>query len=140
MQSWSPARAGEARVAALPQRSAYNPENPTAPRVGTDPTDADLAPPVDMEDAAIQKAAHDFESYFLSHMLQVMRRTVPDSELFGSGFSKSTYTEMLDQEYANMMSERGMGLGDMLARQLMDQKLQAQKAQDQGAASDPGAS
>lgn len=119
MQSWTPARGGEASVAALPQRSTFNPKNPEAPRVGVDPSQMDMAPPEDMDRASLKKAAHDFESYFLSHMMQVMRRTIPESDFMGGGFSKDTYTDMLDQEYAKLMSDRGgIGLAAMLERQL----------------------
>jgi hypothetical protein len=119
LQAYVPSRGGEARVEALPQRGVFNVASPEAPRVGPDLTALDLAPPEDMDAGAIKKAASDFEAHFLSEMFRVMRSTVPESGLFGEGFSQEVYTEMLDKEYARLMTDHGgIGLAAMLARQL----------------------
>ena len=72
----------------------------------------------DDKQVAVRQAAEQFESFFLSQIFKSMRETVPEG-LFDGGFSGETYTEMLDQEHARSLSEKGgIGLADVLERQL----------------------
>ena len=69
----------------------------------------------------IRKAAADFESVFINQMFQAMRKTVPQVGLFGQDSAGQTFREMLDQEWSKSIAESGgMGLGEMLYRQLTD--------------------
>lgn len=69
--------------------------------------------------AELKKACADFEAIFLSQLLRTMRRTVPKSGLLDGGLAEDIYRDMLDVEIAERMARRGgMGLGDMLYRQL----------------------
>ncbi len=71
------------------------------------------------QERAVKDAAHQFESYFLSHLLKTMRETIPEGGIFQQGFGNDVYTEMLDQEYARILSEGGgIGLSQVLERQL----------------------
>ncbi len=71
----------------------------------------------------IRKAARSFESFFLSKMLESMRRTVPKEGLVGRGFADDVYTGFLDQALAEEMSAAGgIGLGETLARQFGAEK------------------
>lgn len=70
----------------------------------------------------IRKVSEDFESFFLSYMLKVMRETIPEGGLFESGFSKDIYTNMLDDAYSREISEAGgIGLADVMEVQLLRQ-------------------
>ena len=61
--------------------------------------------------AKLFKASKDLESIFLYHMLQTMRKTVPDNSgglsAPGMGFGKDMYTQMFDQELASKMAGVG---------------------------------
>jgi flagellar protein FlgJ len=68
--------------------------------------------------AAIRKVAQQFESMFTRMMLKSMRDTVGTDPLFGSD-AQQTYQGMYDDQLAIQMSKgRGLGLADMLVRQL----------------------
>ena len=63
--------------------------------------------------ADIKDAAHEFEAYFISHLLKVMRETVPKGALDnkGGGYFYSFY----DQEIGRLASEAGgIGLARMI--------------------------
>lgn len=67
----------------------------------------------------LYQASKDLESIFLYHMLQSMRKTVPDNSdgvgAAGSGFGKDVYTQMFDQELASKMAGTGQrSLADIL--------------------------
>ncbi len=79
----------------------------------------------DMTPDEIKKAAKQFESYFLKHMLEEMRETVPEGGLYKQGFSNDIYTGMLDEEYASLLADHGgIGLAAVLERQLTTQASQ----------------
>lgn len=67
---------------------------------------------------ALQEAARQFEALFMSMMIKAMRDTVPEDSMFGSSSMKN-YQEMFDQQLALDLSRKsGMGLSDLIARQL----------------------
>jgi peptidoglycan hydrolase FlgJ len=67
---------------------------------------------------AIRKVAQQFESMFTRMMLKSMRDTVGTDPLFGSDAEK-TYQGMYDDQLSVQLSKgRGLGLADMLVRQL----------------------
>jgi flagellar protein FlgJ len=67
---------------------------------------------------AIRKVAQQFESMFTRMMLKSMRESVGTDPLFGSDAQK-TYQGMYDDQLAIQLSKgRGLGLADMLVRQL----------------------
>ena len=68
-------------------------------------------------DKAITQAAKQFESVFMSMMLKSMRDATPQDGLFDSEQTK-TFTAMLDQQLAQNMSAKGVGLADIMVRQL----------------------
>jgi len=72
--------------------------------------------------AAVRKVAREFEALFASMMLKSMRATVGKDSLTGGGHGEEVYRSLLDQEYANAMTQGG-GLG--LAR-LIEQQLERQ--------------
>lgn len=69
----------------------------------------------------IRKAAADFESVFINQMFQAMRKTVPQVGLLGQDSAGQTFREMLDQQWSqNIAQAGGLGLGEILYRQLTD--------------------
>jgi len=73
------------------------------------------------ERADLKKAAQEFEAIFIAQLLKVMRETIEESGMEGSGFGKTIYTELFDQEMANDMARRGViGIGDMIYRNVLE--------------------
>ena len=67
--------------------------------------------------AALSAAATQFEALFVQMLLKSMRDALPQEGLLSSESSK-TYTAMFDQQIAQQMSRKGIGLRQILERQL----------------------
>ncbi|MFC0709053.1 flagellar assembly peptidoglycan hydrolase FlgJ [Azorhizophilus paspali] len=67
--------------------------------------------------AALREASKQFEALFLQAMLKSMRKASPQSGLFDSEQTR-LYTELLDQQWAQHLAGRGLGLAEQLADQL----------------------
>lgn len=68
----------------------------------------------------LKKAAEDFESLFLQQMLSAMRKTIPESDLFGDRKAEEMFETMLDEEMSkNMAKAGGIGLSDMIYEQMV---------------------
>jgi murein DD-endopeptidase MepM/ murein hydrolase activator NlpD len=78
---------------------------------------------VTVREAMIKKVSREMESLFLYELLKAMRRTIVTSSPMesGEGFQKETYTSLFDMELSRLLAERGTGLGDLIARELMKQ-------------------
>ncbi|WP_446903423.1 flagellar assembly peptidoglycan hydrolase FlgJ [Burkholderia sp. YIM B11467] len=81
--------------------------------------------------AGAKAVAGQFDAMFTQMMLKSMRDASPDGGLFDSHTSKM-YTSMLDQQLAQQMSTRGIGVADALMKQLL-------RNAGQGAGSDTAA-
>ena len=68
-------------------------------------------------DQALKAAAKQFESVFLNMMLKSMRDATPQDGVFDSEQTKM-FTGMLDQQLAQSMASRGVGLADVMVKQL----------------------
>ena len=69
--------------------------------------------------AALREVANQFEALFLQSMLKSMRDASIGDPLFGDSDQHEMYQEMMDQQLAvEMASGKGVGLADMLVRQL----------------------
>ena len=71
-------------------------------------------------DKALKLAAKQFETVFMNMMLKSMRDATPQDGEFDSEQSKM-FTSMLDQQLAQNMGSRGVGLADILVKQLSHQ-------------------
>lgn len=72
------------------------------------------------EDLRLKRACQDFESLFLAHMMKAMRKTLPESGLFGDGLGGSHFSALFDEELAARISRtKGVGLAEILHRELM---------------------
>jgi flagellar protein FlgJ len=66
---------------------------------------------------AIKATAKQFEAMFMNMMLKSMRDAMPQDSPFDSEQSRS-FTAMLDQQLSQNLATKGMGLAEVLARQL----------------------
>jgi flagellar protein FlgJ len=66
---------------------------------------------------AIKGVAKQFEAIFMNMMLKSMRDATPHESPFESEQSK-TFTAMLDQQLSTNLSNKGLGLAEILAKQL----------------------
>ena len=66
---------------------------------------------------AIKKVAKQFEAVFVNMVLKSMREATSQDSPFDNEQSR-TFTSMLDQQLSQNMSEKGIGLADVLTRQL----------------------
>jgi peptidoglycan hydrolase FlgJ len=81
---------------------------------------------------ALRETARQFESLFTTMMLKSMRSATPGDPLFGSD-QQQFYQDMFDQQLAVQLSQgRGLGLADLMVRQLM-------QGGSSGTAADPAA-
>lgn len=67
--------------------------------------------------AGVKEASKQFEALFLQMMLKSMRAAIPKSDMDKDSTS-DLYTEMLDQQWAQHLAGRGMGLAEQLDKQL----------------------
>lgn len=67
--------------------------------------------------AGLEAAAKQFEALFMNMMLKSMREATSQDSLMDSDQSR-LYTSMLDQQLSQSMASRGIGLADMMVRQL----------------------
>ncbi|MDH5552635.1 MAG: flagellar assembly peptidoglycan hydrolase FlgJ, partial [Nitrosomonas sp.] len=68
-------------------------------------------------DQALKEVAKQFEALFVHMMLKSMRDATPKDGMFDSQQTQF-YTQMLDQQLAQSMSSKGIGLADMMVKQL----------------------
>lgn len=66
---------------------------------------------------ALKAAAQQFEAVFLNMMLKSMRDATPQDSVFDNEQTRML-TGMLDQQLAQSMSDRGVGLADIMVKQL----------------------
>ena len=71
----------------------------------------------DNSPAALKAAASQFEALIVNMMLKSMRAATPQDGPFDNEQSR-TFTAMLDQQLSQDIASRGIGLADVLARQL----------------------
>lgn len=67
---------------------------------------------------AVKETARQFEALLMNVMLKAMRETVAQDGMFDSEQTR-LYTSMLDQQLSQSMARRGIGIAEVLARQLM---------------------
>jgi flagellar protein FlgJ len=72
----------------------------------------------DKPQEALQEAAKQFESLFVTMMVKAMRDTLPKDGMFASSNMES-YQEMFDQQLSLDLSRKGgLGMADLIARQM----------------------
>jgi Rod binding domain-containing protein len=71
----------------------------------------------------MQKVSKQFESIFLRMLLKEMRSTVEKDPLSGNDRAMEMFQSMQDDQFADTMSQKGIGIGDMVYRQMMSDTL-----------------
>lgn len=66
---------------------------------------------------ALKAAAQQFEAVFMNMLMKSMREASPQDGMFDSEQTRM-YTSMLDQQLSQKLASRGVGLADMMVRQL----------------------
>ncbi|HJV74834.1 MAG TPA: flagellar assembly peptidoglycan hydrolase FlgJ [Noviherbaspirillum sp.] len=66
---------------------------------------------------ALKTAAKQFEALFMNMIMKSMREATPQDSIFDNDQSRM-YTSMLDQQMSQQLSNRGVGLAEVLVRQL----------------------
>ena len=79
------------------------------------------------EDAKLKTACQEMEAVFLNMMLTKMRASVPKTNLMGDNSQEEMMQSLLDTELTkNMAQAGGMGLANMLYRQLSKNAVKSQ--------------
>jgi flagellar protein FlgJ len=124
-------------IAGIASTNMINPLNSAQTKINSDFADK-LATETEKakaskDDVKLKKTCQDMEAVFLNIMMTNMRKTVQKSKLVDTS-QEDTMQSMLDSEITkNMAKAGGMGLADMLYRQLhvaaapVSQKSQAPK-------------
>jgi Rod binding domain-containing protein len=69
---------------------------------------------------AARAAAEDFESFFLSQMLEAMFKGVGEDDPFNGGAGEKAFRGLLHEEYAKVMAGAGgLGLADRLTAEIL---------------------
>ena len=86
----------------------------------------------------LKAAAKQFEALFVNMMMKSMREASPQDGLFDNQQTKM-YTSMLDQQLSQNMASRGVGLAEVLIRQLSNAPMNAalEDGADKPSASQP---
>ena len=80
------------------------------------------------KEAAARKAATEFESVFLTTMLEGMFEGLNTDAIGGGGSAEKTYRSLLVTEYAKQISQNGgLGISDQITRDLIALQEGAQK-------------
>ena len=66
---------------------------------------------------ALRQAAQQFEAVFMNMLMKSMREATPQDGMFDSEQTRM-YTSMLDQQLTQRMASRGIGLAEVMVRQL----------------------
>ncbi len=66
---------------------------------------------------ALKAAAQQFEAVFMNMLMKSMREATPQDGMFDSEQTRM-YTSMLDQQLTQKLASRGIGLADVMVRQL----------------------
>ena len=75
-----------------------------------------------------RKAAEEFESVFLTTMLEGMFTGLDAEAPFGGGSTEKTYRSLLVSEYAKQISGNGgLGIADQITRDLIELQENSQK-------------
>ena len=83
----------------------------------------------------LKAAAKQFDAVFTQMMLKSMRDATPSDSPFDSNDSK-TFTSMLDQQLSQNMGAKGIGVADMMLKQLMRNAGATSSANGAGAGAD----
>ncbi|RKY62932.1 MAG: hypothetical protein DRP95_00245 [Candidatus Latescibacterota bacterium] len=76
------------------------------------------------DDVKLRKACQDFAAIFLHYLFKAMRGTVPKAGILKESLGEGMYRDMWAYEVAKLASRRGIGIGEVLYREL--KRMEAQ--------------
>lgn len=85
----------------------------------------------------VKEVAKQFEAVFINMVMKSMRAASPQDGIFDNEQSK-TFTAMLDQQLSSNLASKGVGLADILTRQLTKVSNSATDAMAQAVSADDG--
>lgn len=68
--------------------------------------------------AKLKEACDEFEALLLQMMYKQMKATIPDGGFIEKSSARSIFEDMLDEQLMENASKRGMGISDMMYKQL----------------------
>lgn len=83
----------------------------------------------------LKEACNEFESIMLKTLYKQMKATVPEGGFFEKSTARSMFEDMFDDELMDISSQRGMGISDMLYKQLSAKMDKTYKVGTQGTGS-----
>jgi len=75
------------------------------------------------EEAELKQVCKEFEGIFLNMLYKQMKATVPKSDYLNSDYGTEMYNTIMDETLVEAISQKGIGLGDYLYKQLSKQYL-----------------
>lgn len=78
---------------------------------------------------SLKAAAKQFEALFMNMIMKSMREATPQDGILDNQQTKM-YTSMLDQQLSQNLASRGIGLADVLIRQLSSNQMNSAVAPD----------
>ncbi len=64
----------------------------------------------------IKKAASQFEKLFISQLLKEMKKSIPGGGFLPQGLGNDIYESMIENELADSLAQKGIGLADAFER------------------------
>ncbi len=77
------------------------------------------------DDAELKQVCNEFESIFINMMYKQMKATVPKSDYLQSDSATEIYNSMLDDKLVEKAAQKGIGLGEVMYKQLSKQYLKS---------------
>ena len=93
------------------------------------------------KDKELVGACQEYESFFIYMLMKEMRKTVPENTLLNGGRAEEIFRDMMDEEMGKKIAKTpgaGIGIADMMYRQLSRQEIAKQQAASESAAADLG--
>ena len=105
-----------------PARSYQDMKGDSTMRIQEDLRSVRSLKPLDKKaaEAKAQEVAEDFESVFLSQMLEHMFAGIETDEMFGGGHAEDVYRSLLIDEYGKLIAKAGgIGIADHVKREML---------------------
>lgn len=78
--------------------------------------------------AELKQVCKEFEGIFINMMYKQMKATVPKSDYMESDSATELFNSMLDEQLCTVAAQKGIGLGDMMYKQMSKQYLKNETA------------
>ncbi len=77
-------------------------------------------------EAEVREITQEFEAIFISQMLRNMYGGIEVDPVFGGGYAEEVFRDVLLDEYGRVMAKSGgVGISDMVQKELLQMQMQA---------------